>query len=472
MVGIKDRLLSTLPKKSFARSASLLVGGTLGSQALLILVSPLLTRLYSPSDFGLLAVYTSILTITLLISSLRYDVAIPLPEDDVEAVNVFALSLALVGMFAVTTSIIVLFWRDGISELLEIPSLADFLWLLPVGILIAGTFNVLVQWNVRKKKFGLIASTKLRQALVAVSIQLLAFKLNGLALILAQISSNGTGVTRLSKPNFNDVSWEGLKQAAIRYQRFPLFSAPAGLARVTGVELPALILTSAFNPAAAGLYALTNRVLGVPANVLGGAVSQVFTSGAAEAYRAGKLGILVRDLYAKMAQIGLPFMLLLMMLGPSLFSLVFGKEWAQAGEFARWMAPWLYLVFVSSPITTVTAVMERQKQGLLFHLSLLAARMVALYLGVLSEDLMITVMLLASVNAVWRLGFLFWIYIISGNTVRSFVVDSSLALFKALICVSPVAIALLFFNGFLVHLFVVSMLLILLMYWNLLKQAY
>ena len=53
---VKTHLRRLLPKNAFARGVSVLVGGTAGAQLLTILAAPLLTRLYGPEDFGLVAV--------------------------------------------------------------------------------------------------------------------------------------------------------------------------------------------------------------------------------------------------------------------------------------------------------------------------------------------------------------------------------------------------------------------------------
>jgi O-antigen/teichoic acid export membrane protein len=472
MERLKKLIRKKLPKNVFVRNASILVGGTLVAQVLLILIAPILTRLYSPDDFGLLAVYVSMLAITLLLSSLRYDIAIPLPKEDTEASNLVVLSLILVGINSFLVSILVLLLSDSIAEMLSLPMLTNYLWLLPIGILLGGIYNIFNQWSVRTKHFRLIASTKIKQALAVLAIQLFAFKLGGLALMLGQIAGHAVGVTNLARPDFSKVSWTGIRKVAIRYQRFPIYSTPAGLARVLGVELPLLVLAAAFSPAAAGLYALTSRVMGVPAAILGGAISQVFVSNAANAYRNDSLAPLVRGLYTQMSQIGLPIALLIMMLGPELFGIIFGETWRQSGEFARWMALWLYLVFVSSPITSITSVMERQKQGLVFHLLLLMFRIIALYIGIRTDDLMITIIILAVVNTIWRLVFLLWLYVISGNSINSFISDSVVALTKALICVAPVAVALVVYSAIWFYALIVSLILISILYWQLLKRAY
>lgn len=185
ITGAKNQLRRLLPKNTFARSVSVLVGGTFSAQLLLVLTAPLLTRLYSPEDFGLLAVYASLLALIGVISSLRYELAIPLPEDDGEAANVAVLCLILVVISTILTGVLVLLMGSAIAAALGVPTLAGYLWLLPVGVLLTGFYSVFNYWAVRTKRFTTIAGTKLRQAIATLAIQLAAFKLGGIALLLS-----------------------------------------------------------------------------------------------------------------------------------------------------------------------------------------------------------------------------------------------------------------------------------------------
>lgn len=420
----KNQLRRLLPKNAFARGVSVLVGGTAGAQVLLVLASPLLTRLYSPEDFGLLAVYASLLALIGVISSLRYELAIPLPEDDGEAANVAALCLILVVISTILTGVLVLLMGSAIAAALGVPNLAGYLWLLPVGVLLTGFYSVFNYWAVRTKRFTTIAGTKLRQAVATIAIQLAAFKLGGIALLLGQVVGQGVGTTTLGLPavksaGFNHVSWAGVKKAAGRYKRFPYFSTWAGFANTAGVQLPPIMLAAIFSPAAAGLFALANRILSLPMSLIGGAIGQVFFSNAAESHRQGQLAPLVASLHSKLAHIGLPPALILILLGPDLFAIVFGEQWRQSGEFARWLAPWLYLVFVTSPLSTVSTVTERQKQGLVYHLIQLISRGIAIAVGAWIGDLATTIALYAIASGLSRLGYLFWLTYISGNSARA-----------------------------------------------------
>jgi O-antigen/teichoic acid export membrane protein len=476
----KNQLRRLLPTNAFARGVSVLVGGTAGAQILLVLAAPILTRLYTPEDFGLLAVYASLLALIGVISSLRYELAIPLPEDDVEAANVAVLSLLLVVISTLLTSILVIMLGTPIANLLGVPVLANYLWLLPLGILLTGAYTVFNYWSVRTKRFTTIAKTKLSQALATLAIQLAAFKLGGIALLLGQVAGQGVGTTSLARPAlavpaFRQVSWGGIKYAAVRYRRFPIFSSWEGLSNTAGMQLPPMMFAALFSPAAAGLYALANRVLSLPMSLVGSAIGQVFFANAAEAHRAGKLGPLVQQLHAKLAHIGFPPALLLMLLGPDLFAFVFGENWRQAGEFARWMAPWLYLVFVSSPLSTVFSVTEQLKQALAFQLILLVSRVGAIVLGAWLGDLMLTIILFAGVSSLCYLGLLFWIAHLAGNAPRTMIQPTLRAAGIAFFCAVPVLASLAMADALAnvwLYALLLSLLLIAGRYWQLLGTAY
>lgn len=183
---------------------------------------------------------------------------------------------------------------------------------------------------------------------------------------------------------------------AVRYKRFPLYSTWEGLLNTAGTQLPPLIFAIFFGPAVAGLYSLANRVLSIPMSLIGSAIGQVFLSNAAEARRNGTLGTLVLNLHTKLAHLGLAPALLLALTGPDLFAFVFGANWRQAGEFARWMAPWLYFVFTLSPLSTLFAVMENQKEGFAFQVILFVVRLAAIFIGSVILDISGTVILFPS----------------------------------------------------------------------------
>jgi O-antigen/teichoic acid export membrane protein len=408
----KTHLRRLLPKNDFARGVSVLVGGTAGAQLLSILGAPLLTRLYRPEDFGLLAVYASVLALIGVIASLRYELAIPLAADDAEAANVAALSLSLIALSSLLTATLVMLAGPQIADVLGVPTLAGYLWLLPVGVLLAGTYNVFHYWSIRTKRFTTIAGTKLRQALAALAIQLTAFKLGGIALLYAQVTGQSVGTISLGRPalasaGFRHVSWRGIRNAARRYRRFPAFGTWAGLVNTAGHQLPPIIIAAVFTATGAGLYALAHRILMLPATLLGSAIGNVFTSHGIDAMRAGKLDRMYVRLQDRLIHLGLPPAAILTVFAPFLFTTAFGPEWRDAGQMAQWLAIGVFAGFLVSPLSQVFTILEQQATGLRLQIVLFMLRLCALAIGAWTSSLHATVALFSFASV---LGYGLYLY--------------------------------------------------------------
>jgi O-antigen/teichoic acid export membrane protein len=411
-----------LPSNRFVREVSVLVGGTVGAQAVLVLAAPSLTRLYSPDDFGILALFAALLSIGSVVASLRYELAIPLPEDDEEAATLLILSLFSLFAVAALSAIPILVFRDDIARLLNTPKASDYLYLLPVGIFFAGIYNLLNFWAIRMKEYAPLAKSKMTQSLIAVGMQLGGAPFGPLALLSGHIGGYATGSLSLALRTLRQrlamlrrVRMSGIIVCAKRYQRFPLYSTWGALFNTAGSQLPPILFAVLFSPAVAGIYALANRVLSMPMQLLGQAIANVFFSDAAQAQRDGTLGLLVVGIHRRLAQVGMPPILLILFAGPEMFGYVFGREWRDAGIFAQWLAPWLYLVFIVSPLTGLFDVMARQAIGMFFQCAQLVVRVGAISAGAWLGDANLAVALFGLGSAACSLFILIWILRVSGN---------------------------------------------------------
>jgi O-antigen/teichoic acid export membrane protein len=395
---LKEYIKKILPKNRFARSVSILAGGTAFSQGLTILASPFLTRLYSPDDFGLLAVYVSLLGILGVIASLRYEMAIPLPENDEDAASVIILCLFIVLGMSALSCVAVFFFKESIVRLMNAPALGDFLWLLPVGLLLMGIYRAFNYWAIRNKAFTAIARTKLTQSITNITIQLAGYSLGPIALLFGQIAAQAAGSTSLGMlavrgrwATFRLVRFHKVTRAACRYKRFPLYSSWAGLINTAGHQLPPILFVAFFSASAAGVYALAHRVLMLPATLIGVAIGNVFFSHASEENRKGDLKILYAKVQDKLIQIGLPPALILIAAGPELFATIFGEDWRIAGQFSQWLAVGAFAGFVVSPLSMVLTILEKQDVGFILQAILFVARLIAILIGALMDDLLIAV---------------------------------------------------------------------------------
>ena len=444
---MKEQLKKILPRNRFARNVSILAGGTFAGQAVVVVASPLLTRVYSPEDFGVLAVYASLLAIMGVIASLRYQLAIPLPEKDEEAAHVAVLSLLVVLGMTLFTALVVAFFRESLAQTFNVPVVARYLWLLPLGLFLAGIYEVFNCWAIRIKAFPAIARTKLTQSLSMVGVQLGGFILGPLALILGHVSGQAAGNTSLGMlairnqwSLFCNVGLQGVIRASKRYRGFPIFSTWGGAFNMAGTHLPPLLFAASFSASAAGIYMLANRVLSMPMQLIGRAISDVFFSNAAEANRNNQLGHLVANIHEKLAQIAMPPTLVLLLAGPELFTLIFGPDWRQAGVFTQWMSIYIYFQFITSPLSQIISVLEKQLQGALFQTTLMLTQLTGLIIGSLYSSLIISVALFSIGSAFCYIGFFVWIIKTTKNNWSIILLPIPKSLAWSLPLVSPLII--------------------------------
>lgn len=446
---ISRLLKKSIPKDSFFKNVSVLVGGTAGAQIIGILSAPILTRLYEPDDFGLLAVFVSLIALFTVLSSLRYELAIPLPKSEQDAANLTVLGLCIVALTSVVVFALTGIFGQTIVTIMDVKKLGEYLWILPLSVFFIGSYQVLSYWCIRQRKFGLIAKTKTRQSVVTAIIQLAGAQFGQVYLIAGQVIGQSFGSFALIKNAFKYVEFRNVKiselrRLAIRYKQFPLFSTPSGFLNAAGNQLPTLILAALFDVTAAGLFMLANKILMLPISMIGSSISNVFLSEAPKAQRENRLGGLVQRLFLKLVDISLVPSIILLLLGPRIFEFIFGNEWKEAGVLASWMSIWLFFVFISSPLNNIFVVLEMQKKSLIFNGILLSARVSAIILGSLTEDLVLTIAIYSVTSAICWLYFSIWVLNVSGSKAHSLINPICNKVIFAIICCLPLIFTIVF----------------------------
>ena len=377
-------------QNNFVRHVSVLAGGTAFAQALAILALPLLTRIYSPSEFGVLAVFGALLGMISVIACLRYEIAIPLPESDVTAANLLAVAL---GGVVATTAVVMLatfVLGDQIAYWMNAPLLAQYLWLLPIGIAATGAYSVFQYWATRKKAFVRIARTRVEQSVGGVSTQVF-MGWGGMGvwgLIVGQIVSSGAGFFGLARRAFIEdrgafehVSISAMKNVAREYVRFPKYSTFEALTNNASVQLPIILIAGLTISAEVGYLMLAMRLMQAPMGLIGSSISQVYFSRAVEEHRNGRLGEFTARVMEQLAKVGAGPLIFAGILSPVLFGYIFGVQWTRAGELVAWMTPWFVLQFLVSPVSMSLHVTNNQRKALLLQIFGLVLRIVAVLLG-------------------------------------------------------------------------------------------
>ena len=367
--------------------------GTAGAQAITMAFSPIITRLYDPEAFGLLGTFTAIVTVLAPMTALTYPIAIILPKKIDDAVGLVKLSVFLAILISLSAMIITLAWGRSLAESLNATEIASYLWLIPFAMLFAALHQIAEQWLIRHKQFNVTARIAVIQSSV-VNITKAAFGLfYPVAGMLITIQAFAQGFyafllwrgSRWNRPQQTspvEKSHVSIKKLAYKHRDFPLFRAPEVTINAASQSLPILMLAALFGPASAGFYTLGRMVMGIPAGLIGKSVGDVFYPRISEAKNSGEpLYPLVKKATILLGAVGfLPFVIVAAF-GPWLFSFVFGAEWETAGEYARWLAVWMFFMFTNNPSVKAIPIVRAQAFQLLYTIFAIMLRLGALILS-------------------------------------------------------------------------------------------
>ncbi|HEX6011730.1 MAG TPA: oligosaccharide flippase family protein [Geminicoccaceae bacterium] len=373
MTGIRARIVRLLPKGRFLRRFTMLSGGQVLAQLLVLASSPILTRVYTPAEFGVYGVFTALTGILGNVLSLRYETAVPLARTGREAAGLVTLSVLLTVVFSALCVPAV--WLGGarLASLTGMPALASLLWVLPPTIIALGTAQVLSYWTVYRGTFRLNAASRLGQGAAQVGLQigLGAAGLGAAGLVLgyglAYVTRAVHFLAMMARPDralFRDPDLAAIAGLARTHRRYAFYSAPATLLEASTQLLPALLLAVIYGPVVAGLFSLGQRLMGLPVRLVAQAASQVFLGEVAQRDRGG-LYRLFKRATLRFPVLGLVGMVPLLLTAPALFAFVFGEPWRPAGGMVQALVP-LYLTrFVVTPVSQTLNVLGRQNLHLL-----------------------------------------------------------------------------------------------------------
>jgi O-antigen/teichoic acid export membrane protein len=350
--------------------------GTTIAQAIPIAISPILTRIYTPEDFGLFALYMSVASLISAAATGRYATAIILPKKDEDAINIAFFSIIISFIISFLSLVFVWIFNDVITSFLGNKEISSWLYFIPVTVLFTGLYQVLNFWTNRKKKYKELAFSRVAQNTSMTSVHLgMGFSNFGAGgLIVGTILGQGVAVFLLMKKTWQrhinlTLSINKLKTVALmkKYKKFPLLNLPNAIVdeiRLSGINM---MIAKFFTTATLGQFSLAWRMIQAPMSLLGSSLSQVFFQKLSTSKKT-TLHQIVKKFILRILLIATPIFLFIYLFANTIFIFVFGESWKLAGESASIMAPWLFLNFITSPLSNIFLILNKQELMLYFSI--------------------------------------------------------------------------------------------------------
>ncbi len=394
-------------RNTYVKNIVTLMSGTLAAQAIMLAFFPVLTRLYTPDEFGVYSIFIAITGILGMVSSLKYDQAIMLPKSDKDALTLACLSASLTIVTVAIVTIIVVLGDDYLLS--KFDGRKYVVWLIPVGVLLTGLLQILNAYSSRHQKYRAVATVRVINALSITSVQAGSryfYKLDGL--IVGRLLGDVISAFLLIKLHIKHktlqlkvLTLRRFRTNAKRHETFPKYQSLTVLLNSVSQNMPVLFFGVLYSAEIAGFYGLAVRVLQAPISLIGSSTREVFYQKASKMFAAGED---IFELYFK-TTIGLvkifviPFFVVLIF-GESLFYFIFGDEWRVAGKISQLLILWFFMGFIISPSIATFSILRLQDVQMKIEIVSLFFRVVSIFVGYYYFDSYIVSIVLFMVTSV------------------------------------------------------------------------
>ena len=366
------------PKSEFSRNVLTLMTGTTIAQAIPIAISPILTRIYTPEDFGVFTLYIAIVSLISIFATAQYDIAIVLPKSDIKAINLMALSLLICCIIVVFTMLCIFLFKNIISEQIEQKELLNFIYLIPLSVLLMGIYQIFNYWSNRKKYYKIMAINRTTQSLTTASSNVLIGLLSRSGLIIGQLIGQITStllllkfVYKKDKNLLRSVKIKYINLVSIRYIKFPKVNILLSVINSFYNNSKYIIFGFIFLPNVIGQLYLVYRVLGIPSSIIGASIAEVLLQDISST----KSNNDIQAIYKRIIKTFLVLLftallpcLIIFLYGEFIFGFVFGSNWLFAGKIASILIIGIIFEFSISPFCKLFFVFNKNEIYLIWEI--------------------------------------------------------------------------------------------------------
>lgn len=360
---------------SFIRNVATLITGTTVAQVIPIAISPILTRLYTPDDFGLLALYMSVVGLVAVVSTLRYELAIVQPQHDNDAKAIVLLSALLLGIISFLCLLFAIFYNIFELDFFNNKEIGVLLYLMPLSVFCIGGFNIINYWLLRQDAYKKMSLGKMIQGGSGGIFQLFFVFFKSYGLMIGQVLGQFIALcymlwlSRSDLKSLHSIDRKVMIKNLKQYIDMPKYSTFGALMDNMSSNLPIFILNYFFNNFIVGIFSFTSRILSAPSALVSAAVSQAVYKKVNDmnGKEEGNISIFILKISFGLFVLFFPFAICIWFFGEKIFAFIFGDEWIQAGSYARIIIFAIMIKFIVSPLSVVLAIQKNIRLGLIWQ---------------------------------------------------------------------------------------------------------
>jgi O-antigen/teichoic acid export membrane protein len=394
-----------------------LFSGTFFSQIIPILITPILTRIYTPAEFGIYSFFMGIIMILSNITNLRLEIPIIIPKTIIKSNDYFKLSFYINILFSVISFITILLFGDLIIKLLDVDINFYYLLLIPFLTFIIGVNKSLYYFINKQGKYNKLSLSPIVRSSIT-NISNLVFSFSAFGLLIAQFFGRITTLIFLifnEKINFN-FNFKTLKKDLKVNRIYVITDTPAALISSLNSNGISVFATPIFGSLIGGSFALVNKFIGTPINLISKSFLDVFKKEANQEYQIkGHSKVTFKKVIKGMIVLTIIPFILFFLYSEDIFIVFFGDEWLQAGFYAKILTPMIFLKMLSRPLSFMFYIVNKQHYNLIGQLINFLFLITSVIVGFFFNSPLYFVYTLSVLSSIFYIAYIYMSYKFSFN---------------------------------------------------------
>lgn len=368
------------------------------AQFILIITTPIITRLYSPTEFGEFTIFSNIAMILIPIINARYDLLIVNTKNDRSA-NILSQISFLISLLI----LLILIPIFAISAWLYPNFILDFIFIIIMLFLVSLT-NIFTNYLNKERKYKVLSLINVfragSMALLQIIFGLLA--LGSLGLIIGFSLSYIAGITlgyKTFKKHFNIVrDKEETKALFLENKNQLVYSTPSILLNSLSFSVVVFFIGILYTNTEVGIYGMAIRVLGIPVTIISLGLSKIFMQQANDYYiEHGSFRNLLLKFSSILVIVSIILYMPLYLFSEELVNILLGHSWVDAITVIKIVIPLFVIRLIVSTVSLSVIVLQKQQLELILQALFLIGTTVTF---VISKMLNLTFLNFVSINTV------------------------------------------------------------------------
>ncbi len=371
-------MLEKLKKSEFSKNVLTLITGSSIAQLIPFAAEPILSRIFTPAEFGIFEIYAAIVIMTGSVATARYEMAIILPRLENKAVNILGLSVFIVVAFSLFCLVVLLLTENYILGLINHIEFGKYLFYIPLGVFLVGINRSFLYWSLRQKYMKTISFSRITESAGKAGSSILFgfLRFSSFGLILGQIIGQAASAVILiyrffatDRIKVRFFSLKNFARQAKEHAEFPKINLPLTISEMLQISGLIFVFALFVDTSTLGEISKAIRILLIPLTLIATSIAQVFYQKASQEFAKGiDISKSLKKIVSSLFLWSLPGFILFLFISPWLFGFVLGKEWTTAGEYARILSFWIFLKFIVSPVTIIPLIINKQRAYFILNL--------------------------------------------------------------------------------------------------------